>query len=193
METKKEKQPVKFVLYDSREEIPYEDYVENCEINDCEPAEEDSQDYWDWVNETRAMYWDDLKMNMCYSKIDYPLIITGSLGLWDGRHTIQPMIIESEGYGRKFTTCDYTGYELPSIKKAVEKACSGRSVEDFDVTYEDGVIYVNCYHHDGTNRFEIHKLSKKGIECAARFIEREPFGELKKEWFAKIRKNEIDF
>ena len=121
METKKEKQHVKFVLYDSREELPYEDYKGECEINGCEPDGEDSQDYWDWVCQTREDYWDDLKMNMCWSKIDYPLIITGSLGLWDGRHDIKPMIIESEGYGRKFSTCDYTGYELPSIKKAIEK------------------------------------------------------------------------
>ena len=151
-----------FVIYDSQEDFPYEDYVEFCEINGMEPAEEDSREYWDWVYQTRNDYYDDMLANLSWTKIDYPLMIIGQLGLWNGRPSIVPVPVKSEGYGRKFYSSDYVGYETPSLKAAIKKCCEGRDILDVDVHYEDGVIAVYAHHHDGCNCFYIRKLSKKG-------------------------------
>ena len=129
MTTKKKE----FIIYDSMEELPYEDYVEFCKDNNIEPALEDSVEYWKWVCQLRNDYYDDLMANLSWTKIDYPLMIVGDLGLWDGRHSIVPVPIVSEGYGRKFHTSDYVGYEVPSMKAAIKKCCEGNSILDVDV------------------------------------------------------------
>ena len=49
----------KVTLCDTSYIPEYEDYKEHCEANDCEPQAENSQDYWDYVSEIRAMEYDD--------------------------------------------------------------------------------------------------------------------------------------
>lgn len=182
-----------FVLYDSREEFEYEAYVEFCEINGIEPDVEGSDDYWDWVCQTRNDYYDDMMTNLSWTKIDYPLMIVGDLGLWDGRHSIVPVPIVSEGYGRKFRASDYVGYDVPSMKAAIKKCCEGRGTLDVDVHYEDGLIKVCAHHHDGCNVFYIRKLSKKGIKGMQAAANKHEDCNPKEWWFCKIKRDEIDF
>lgn len=189
MATKKKE----FVIYDSMEELPYEDYVEFCKDNNIEPALEDSVEYWKWVRQLRNDYYDDLMANLSWTKIDYPLMIVGDLGLWDGRHSIVPIPVHSTGYGKKFHDCDYVGYEIPSMKAAIKKCCEGNSILDVDVHYEDGVIKVCAHHHDGCNVFYIRKLSKKGIKGMTAAENRHEDCIPKEWWFSKIKVEEIDF
>ena len=72
-----------------------------------------------------------------------PVAITGTLGLWDGDHDIWPRKMES-------------------VYDAIRK-CVGGDIEWATVMYDDGVITVDAYHHDGCNHFIIKALSKKGI------------------------------
>lgn len=64
--------------------------------------------------------------------------ITGTLGLWDGRHDIEPV-------------------EMDSLKEAVEK-CFGSN--DYIKLMTNGELYfVDGVHHDGTNRFVISRIA----------------------------------
>ena len=178
--------------------LEYKDYLEFCEDNDIEPADEDSMDYYDWLNDTTNMYIDDFFTNLVWSKIDYPVMITGDLGLWNGRPSIVPVRVDSSNYATHYT--NFKGecvayhkahYEEPSIWKAIKKCVSGRSIDDFKVRYNDGVIEVDAMHHDGTNTFYIHKLSKKGLERAESFENRYEDYEPKDYWFSRIKYDEI--
>ena len=133
-------------LFDSTYKPAYENYVEGCKVNHVEPQAEDSNDYWEYVYETRQMWFDDffrygLKSVLSHDK---PCLISGTLGLWDGRHDIQPV-------------------KCVNLAKAIKK-CFG-SCDDYEVEFSYGVIYVTSYHHDGVNTFEIKLLSTRGVNA----------------------------
>ena len=137
----------------------YSDYVDFCEANEITPEPENSNAYWEWVSDERQREIDDFMLNLRYAKInEEPVLITGTLGLWNGRKEIYPMLLESSEYEQ-----DSNGkwrYKNPAIRKAVEKCMHG--VDDVKVEYNNGEIIVNGYHHDGTNILTIHKLNDKG-------------------------------
>ena len=167
-----------FTIYDSEREVTYEEYKEHCEINEREPQPEKSEDYWDYVNDTREWDFDCMSLNLKHSKINYPVLLTGTLGLWNGRHEIYPMLFDSS--------------ETTTIHDAIMKCatCNGH----VKVSFDNGNICVSVAHHDGTNYFEIRKLSSRGIPAVRRLMEKgaRPI-EVKDQWFAKIKNSEIDF
>lgn len=124
----------------------YKDYIEYFrdmqsygEKEDEEPAEEDSQEFMDWQNEEVDLWVDDFFANLKYS--DYegePVKVTGTLGLWDGSHEIEPK-------------------RFGDITKAI-KACIG-SCDYFKVETCNGRVLVTASHHDGTNCFSIHRAN----------------------------------
>jgi len=66
------------------------------------------------------------------------VVINGTLGLWDGKHTIYPV-------------------NCPNIISAIER-CLGRDcefIDEDDLQYDDDnhVVNVKAHHHDGTNCF----------------------------------------
>lgn len=74
-----------------------------------------------------------------------PCLVTGTLGLWDGRHTVR-------------------GVE-PTLARAL-CTCMGEG----DVTVEEdgrGNLTVTARHHDGVNTFEIRLLTEKGVRSYA--------------------------
>lgn len=132
----------KFVLCDTTYIPDYMEYKEYCEANECEPQVEDSQDYWDYVVEIKSMEYNDFISNMKNStQVNKPCLLTGSCGLWNGKHEIIP---------HKFSDA------LSAIKKAYG------SCDDLIVKQEDGIIKVKALHHDGSNRFEIVPLTEYG-------------------------------
>jgi hypothetical protein len=137
----------------------YTMYVEWCEANEIEPAEKDSQEYYDWVSDEECIDYDDFFTNLSYSKADKEIrhyVITFDLGLWDGHH---------KGYVEK---------TFETLSEAIKEALnSSRDYQDYKVTYENGRVYVHGLHHDGTNILEIRLLSKKG-ESALVYRKSEP-------------------
>lgn len=135
-----------YTLCDTRYEVSYESYVDYCECNEVEPQGEDSEDFYDYVALMQTEEWTDLKTNLKYAKgeSNEPCVILGSIGTWQGNREIQAVV------------CD-------NVLDAITK-CFG-SCDDMDARMKKGVIEVNAYHHDGTNSFEIYKLSKKGIDA----------------------------
>ena len=141
-------------LFDSTEHPSYEEYVEMCKANHVDPHPDGSNDYWDHVADTMQMWHDDFfKYNINdISENDRPCLISGELGLWDGNHEIAPV-------------------KCRNLRKAINK-CIG-SCDYFEVEFENGVIHVAGYHHDGVNVFDIQLLSAHG----ERVLEGLDFGE----------------
>ena len=149
-------------------DFPYKEYVEMCHDEEREPHAENSEGYWDDIYRHTEWDWEDFCSNMLYGEYkNSRCMITGSLGLWNGRPTITPVL------------CD-------NLLDAIKKCISGRSIDDWEVKTEDGHIEVLAHHHDGTNCFEIHLLSKKG----EREVEREKYlyedFNVKPWWFKNI-------
>ena len=129
---------------DTEEAFTYEDYLAWCEENDITPCGEDSGDFYDWREEEARNNWDADLMNIEYCKeYNVPVVIRGELGLWDGKHTILPERKES-------------------VIDAIERCVGGGDIHNALVEWNDGVITVEAYHHDGCNIFTISALSKKG-------------------------------
>ena len=116
-------------------DFDYWDYVEFCEINNIEPAPEDSDDFYDWAaEETAADFDEDMANVKGFKPYQRRVTITGTLGLWDGRHEISPV-------------------ERESVYDAIMACADGCA--DIEVEWEDGVITVYGHHHDGTNVLKI--------------------------------------
>ena len=150
-------------------EFPYKDYREMCEECERDCHEENSPEWWQDMQELTDEEWDCFKDNMRYSKFKgLPCMITGSLGLRHGNPTIVPV------------KCD-------DIMEAIEKCLDNNYPFEYVISLKDGHIEVDVTHHDGTNCFEIHLLSKKGIREANRPIyEWEKDYEPKRWWFKNI-------
>lgn len=162
----KKRKNVQYVMCDTTEIFPYESYVEECKINGIEPEDEDSSDYWEWVGETQTRYYQDELLNLAYFKDkDAPCLITGTLGLWNGNPDIYP------------TYCN-------NVREAIKKCF--RSGDDIKLSYNNGVYECEVYHHDGTNSFCIHKLSKRGLQVVEAWGTNAKECEVKDYWFVKF-------
>ena len=42
----------------------YDEYKDNCEANNCEPQDENSNDFWDYVSDRRSIEYDSFVLNM---------------------------------------------------------------------------------------------------------------------------------
>lgn len=88
---KKETTYPKVTLCDTTYITEYEEYKENCEANGFEPQAEGSDDFLDFVSESRSIEYDTFVLNMQDStQAQQPCLLTGSFGLWDGTHEIMP-------------------------------------------------------------------------------------------------------
>jgi hypothetical protein len=90
------------------------------------------------------------------------------LGLWDGDKAIYPV-------------------RMNNVQDAIRR-CIGNDIESIKVEYVDGVIKVSAYHHDGTNRFTIYRLTKKGVKATDCWFGGVcPNNEIKGYWLAKYK------
>ncbi len=124
-----------------------EDYIVFCEDNGIEAGVGDyfEEGFRDWcAEETRVNYEADMDNIKTCREYNIPVVVTGTLGLWWGRPEIKPERYES-------------------VADAIHRCIAGSDSRDVFVEYNDGVITVDCYHHDGCNSFTIKALSKKGI------------------------------
>lgn len=159
----------------------YDDYLEWCEECEVEPIyPEDSSEFFGWCHEQVDQDIDCDCENMRYSKYaNRNFVITGSLGLWDGKHIIQPVVMNG-------------------LVDTIMKCVSGRDICNYDVFINDDEDYITVHamHHDGTNVFQIHLLSSKGAinynEAYEKWnYEDGPEPELKPEYFERIEFNNI--
>ena len=130
---------------DTEEAFTYEDYVDWCEDNDITPSGDDSEEFYAWREEEARNNWDNDLFNIEYCKeYQVPVILIGKLGLWWGHPDIRPE-------------------RFDSVYDAIERCIGGGDIRDARVEWDDGLILVDAYHHDGCNCFIIKALSKKGV------------------------------
>ena len=134
-------------LYQSDRDITMEEIKDHCEANEREVPEENSSEYWDLVSDFRGWDWDDFEGNIRSSrKLPGQCVITGALGLWDGRHEIVPVLMDMAGdpigfFGRFTRNCG--DYEM-------------------EIGYDGEGLFVTVSHHDGTNRFRVLEVTNAG-------------------------------
>lgn len=125
----------------------FEAFKEYCMDNDIDHTQynEDSERFLNWLYDSLSMDWDDLMTNIKYDKDNnVDCVVTGSLGLWNGRH-------------------DIDAKHFPTLDKAINACVSG--CDCIIIAENEGVINIKGIHHDGTNYFEIHKLNEKGYDA----------------------------
>ena len=129
-DAEQEKEDKKFLLSEYGEEKGWE------KIEDIP-----DEFYWDYCNLNDEIEWNEVKslFDNYFNFKNSSFFLTGTMGLWDGRHRGGFTFKDFYGMCRAFQDCDY-------IK-----------------IYDDkGHLYVNCSHHDGVNSFEIKELTEKG-------------------------------
>lgn len=138
----------KRVLYSNENLRSYDDYKkycrECCDMAECEIPAEDSDDFIHWQNNESTADWEDFEAEVkCYDHKDKKsdgYVVTGSLGLWDGRRDIQPTLFNT-------------------LIGAIEKCISGCDYIEVSYDDEEDVIVVSASHHDGTNHFVITEIN----------------------------------
>ena len=97
------------------------------------------------MEEERRREWDDFKAAMEYVFNKDSYLLTGTCGRWDG-----------PAQGGKF---------IHSLDDLLECIKHLDYVKFYD---ENGHFFIKGYHHDGSDSYEMKKLTKKGYEFADR-------------------------
>jgi hypothetical protein len=125
------------------EDFERSEYEGWCEDNGITPGNDD--DFFGWCADCVQNYYEaDMDNIESCAEYNVPVVVTGTLGLWWGRPEIRPERFES-------------------VADAIHRCINGSNCVEIHAEYDDGVITVDCYHHDGCNCFTIKALSKKGI------------------------------
>lgn len=157
--------------YDSRYYalMPYKDYAKMCRDNDEKPRPEGTQAYYDHIGNLAKQDLDDFKANLQYSEYNLPCMMTGTLSLWNGRPDLCPVKYDSL---------------LEGVKDILRRA----DCDDWEIILTEGYLELRGLHHDGTNVYELHLLSAKGLKE----VERPKYTwegndyDPKPDWFRKI-------
>ena len=126
----------------------WEDYADDCrELLTEEYDEEDITDnmIWDEIYAQDSLNWDDEFYNLkdFFSGHGF-FMIRGNVGRWDGTHAA----------GKIFSNFEDIFYE-------VTRDCAYIKMWD-----ENGHFFLQCSHHDGTNIFEIKRITYKAYQFA---------------------------
>ncbi len=175
---KKEKQTVFNILDNTTDwyytDEAYEEYCDWCEMNNIEPGEKKSGDFWDWANDNINLTVECDLDNMAYAKIkDRMFVITGSVQLWNRRANIKPVFIRGL---------------VDTVKKL-----SGTGDRHFDINLDTkkGIITTRQWSHDdptGNTMLVARMLNKNGEKWLAAAEERGEEGEIEinNRWWSKI-------
>lgn len=121
-------------------------WKEHCEDNDIE-FDENSID-WNYICDMRDFEWEDVMYNLIEQFAYNEVILSGFLGLWNGRPQI-------------------ANYHFGQIEKAIHKCLS--SGDEWQVSFDNWGIYIDVFHHDGVNTFTISPI-KKNISLSEEMI-----------------------
>lgn len=114
-----------------------EDAIENCELNDIEPTE---NNIYAVIAELQESEWSNEKRLLKEIFADNSVIALGSTERWTGRRSGGQIYSSFDEFFSSFTKdCDY-----------------------FHLWDENGHLYMECSHHDGTNCCEIKIVTSIG-------------------------------
>lgn len=111
--------------------------------NECEPEDISDDEVYDSMHEDINCDWENFQHDVRAYDKKFPnakYCITGSLGLWDGRHEIIPVVVRS-------------------LEAAINKCYGNDSTSDYTVEEDQyGKLHITYSHHDGSNYFVVMKL-----------------------------------
>lgn len=117
------------------DDFTYSEYLDWCEANGQKPADESSDEFQFWRYETAGdMFSEDISNLLASGYLQGPVVITGTVGRWNGRFDIPP--------------------EICSTFKEAYRKCSSEML-DVDVDYDTRCIHIAGHHHDATNYFDV--------------------------------------
>lgn len=128
-----------YVLFDNYNDYDFDEIKKEMETADeCEY----SDDYiWFVIYNNQSEDWDNMRRQLEDDFGDSQLLVVGTVGLWDGNFAAGKLCKDTnEIFLGTLTDCDY--------KK---------------VWYEKGHLYIMGSHHDGTNWYEIKKVTDRGL------------------------------
>ena len=97
---------------------------------------------WEYADELTRIEWADERQNLHTFFNGDSWLAMGSVGLWTGNHAAGTVFDNWDEFFHSATKdCDY-----------------------WEIWDENGHLYMRCSHHDGTNYFEIKRLSRRGVE-----------------------------
>ena len=122
----------------------WENYAECARENLIEngiPSPSES-DIWDEIYEYSSQEWEDALCGLKDYMEGKTWIAFGSCGLWYGRVAAGTIFTDFEEFFCEATKdCDY-----------------------WKIYDENGHLYLKCFHHDGTNFYEIKEVTDRGVE-----------------------------
>lgn len=157
-------------LFNTEDEFTYEEYVEDQEAVELEPAPEDSQEFHQWCSDQASTNYEEDRENLRTGKYsNNPVLLTGTVGRWNGRFRIVPQIFDR-------------------LEDAIEAVCGG-DIIDVEARYNTRCISVNARHHDNSNSYEIFFLkdnfNKEELEDTIESGNFNPDGEKEKKLYVK--------
>ena len=113
----------------------------DCERVECEEEITDEMIYNE-MYELERMYWDDISYELKhFFDKGNAWLLTGSIGRWDGNYRGGYIFNTFEEFCECLKDCDY-----------------------IEITDNKGHLEVKCSHHDGTNFYEVKRVSDFGYE-----------------------------
>lgn len=98
---------------------------------------------WEEIDFQEEIAWNDLKYDLTKAMKDKHYLLTGTFGSWQG---------DKDG-----------GNFVSSFSDLI------RNIEHLDylkIYEQNGHLYIIGHHHDGSDRYELKQLTKKGLEYA---------------------------
>ncbi len=118
----------------------FDEYSEN---NDWKTiADIPENEIWDEVYQMDNDNWYDFRDELSdFIQKNDSFLLMGTVELWTGKHASGFIFSDIDELSHAWKDCDY--------------------IEFYD---ENGHLYLRCSHHDGTNLYEIKKISKRGMQ-----------------------------
>jgi len=137
------------------EAYPFEEAKECCKERHLEEYPEDKDwepsddEVWNEIYSVTQISWEDIQYDLKEFFNDGSVyILTGTAGLWDGRKK---------------------GGAIIRSYKDLSRAWAG--MDNVKFTDERGVFNIYGYHHDGTNHWQVRKLTERGLKYLKRHPE----------------------
>lgn len=128
--------------FDEERDFVFDMYAEENGWEDVDDVPDD--EVWDAIAFSNDCEWDNAKYDIeKFIRENGPLLVVGSLGLWDGRYDGGKICRDFRELAGAWEHCDY--------------------IKIYD---QNGHMYIECSHHDGTNYWECKLLTEKGENYA---------------------------
>lgn len=128
------------ILTNNQYETIYKDFLTSGGEGDI-----NSNNFMRFVEEMNDVELEDILEGIkIQPQLNHLCVINGTLGLWSGTREIEPCV-------------------MIDVYHAISK-CLRSGADYYSIKQQDGFIEVECTHHDGTNKFNIHLLNKRGTK-----------------------------